>query len=115
MSRSRAFSLIELLIVIAIIATLAGGSFLSYSDGFRRSAHAGRSHNLTTLRRAIDAFRSDHDRYPNSLAELVETRYLREVPVDPVTMSSLGWRLLPSRPDGDDVFDVLPPLEGGRS
>ena len=91
----RGFTLIELLVVLAIVAlllTLAVPRYLPRIDGAKETILAD---NLRNTREVIDQFYSDTGRYPHSLDQLVEKKYLRNVPVDPVTDSSATWILVP--------------------
>lgn len=99
-SGNRGFTLIELLVVMAIIATLMT---LVTPQYFRQHAKAQETvlrHNLSSIRQAIDQFREDHGNSPDSLQALVDKRYLREVPKDPVTGSRDTWQLQPSDEQG---------------
>ena len=90
----RGFTLIELLVVLAALAvllTLAAPRYLEHVD---RSREVVLRHNLAAIRDAIDKFRADRARYPASLQELVSERYLRELPMDPVTERSDTWVVL---------------------
>lgn len=92
---SRGFTLIELLVVMVIIATLLSVVVPRY---FRASddAHvAALKANLASLRDAIDHFHGDRGVYPETLSELVDRRYIRSIPVDPLTGSAETWKLLP--------------------
>lgn len=107
MKRAAGFTLIELLVVLAIVATLlmlVTPRVLQHEQTARESVLRD---NLGTLRRVIDAFHEDRGRYPESLEELVERRYLRDVPLDPVTGTRDTWRVTPP-PEGEKgaVFDV---------
>jgi general secretion pathway protein G len=85
------FTLIELLVVLAIVAlllTLAVPRYLPRIDGAKETILLD---NLRNTREVIDQFYSDTGRYPDSLDQLVEKKYLRSVPVDPVTDSSATW------------------------
>jgi general secretion pathway protein G len=103
---SRAFTLIELLVVLAIIATLLTIVVPRYFGQADKARETVLHENLTVLRDSIDRFRSDQGRYPQTLDELVERHYLREVPMDTVTQSRATWKTVPA-PDGKPgVFDV---------
>lgn len=110
--RTRGFSLIELLIVVAVMATLTSGTVVAFGDTVDWSASSTREHNRTVIRRAVDEFRADAGHYPAELSDLVTGRYLREVPVDPVT-GTTDWTLVPSAPGACDVYDVQPPSSRG--
>ncbi|WP_077037978.1 type II secretion system protein [Pelomonas sp. KK5] len=85
------FTLIELLVVMAIIATLLTIASPRYFGSVERSKEASLRQSLAVMREAIDKFYGDNGKYPQSLAELAERRYLRAVPVDPVTGSADTW------------------------
>jgi general secretion pathway protein G len=94
-SRRPGFTLIELLVVLAIVAlllTLAVPRFFPSVDSARETILAD---NLRNTRIVIDQFYSDTGRYPDSLDQLVEKKYLRAVPLDPVTESSASWIIVP--------------------
>ncbi|MEO8039228.1 MAG: type II secretion system protein G, partial [Betaproteobacteria bacterium] len=78
-----------------------------------RSKEAVLREDLNVMRDAIDKFYGDTGTYPPSLDELVTRRYLRNVPVDPITESALTWQPLPP-PDasGGGVYDVRSGAEG---
>jgi general secretion pathway protein G len=103
-----AFTLIELLVVMAIIATLLTLAVPRYFKSIDRSKEAVLMENLRVMRSSIDQFYADNDRYPDTLATLAEKRYLRAVPLDPMTNSATSWVVVP--PPGDAgrgvVYDV---------
>ncbi len=90
-TRRRGFTLIELLVVMAIIATLLTLALPRYFGSVDRSKEVTLVQSLATMRDAIDKFYADNGRYPEQIAELVDKRYLRAVPVDPVTESKETW------------------------
>jgi general secretion pathway protein G len=87
----RGFTLLELIIVIAIIGILATIAMPAMKDVPRRASESVLKQNLRTLRDVIDQHYGDKGFYPPSLEALVETGYLRKVPVDPITKSSETW------------------------
>ncbi len=93
--RRRGFTLIELLVVLAVIALLLALAAPRYFDHIQRSREAVLRENLNVMRDAIDKFHADRGRYPDALADLVTRRYLRAVPVDPVTDSNETWIVVP--------------------
>jgi len=101
------FTLIELLVVMAILATLLSIVAPRYFDSVDRAKEATLRTNLRMMREAIDKHRADTGRLPETLQRLADARYLRSVPVDPITDSASTWVLLP-HPDGatPGVFDV---------
>ncbi|WP_144109487.1 type II secretion system protein [Paraburkholderia sp. BCC1886] len=102
----RAFTLIELLVVLAIIATLLTVVVPRYFGQVDKARETVLHENLSVLRDSIDRFRADQGRYPQTLDELVERHYLREVPMDTITQSRSTWKTAPA-PDGKPgVYDV---------
>jgi general secretion pathway protein G len=105
--KCRGFTLIELLVVMAIIATLLSLALPRYYGGVKRAEEATLKQNLSLLRDAIDKHYADHGRYPDTLEELVTRRYLRSVPLDPLTSAHDSWTLVaPPAPEPGRVYDV---------
>jgi len=101
------FTLIELLVVLAIIALLLTLAVPRYFQTIDASKETILSENLHATRDAIDKFYGDTGRYPDSLAELVDRRYLRSLPVDPITENTTTWIIVP--PDDQfkgNVYDI---------
>ena len=113
-AKQRAFTLIELVIVLAILALLITIAVPRYFTHIERTKEATLKQDLVIMRDAIDKFHGDRGRYPESLEELVTLRYIRSVPLDPITESATTWKLLPPT-DGDAkgmVYDVKSGAEG---
>lgn len=87
----RGFTLIELIVVMAIIALLLTVAAPRYFVHLDRSKEAVLRADLATMRDALDKYYGDHGRFPGSLEELAKRRYLRAVPVDPLTESAETW------------------------
>lgn len=105
--RLRGFTLVELLVVLAIIGTLLSIAAPRYNGSTDRAKEAVLKENLATMREAIDKHYGDTGAYPGSLEELVSKRYLRGVPLDPVTDSAKTWiTVAPSGAAKGAVFDV---------
>jgi len=103
----RGFTLIELLVVMAIIATLLSMAVPRYYDSVKRAEEATLKQNLALMRDAIDKHYADRGRYPSTLDELVGKRYLRAIPLDPVTGASDTWvAVAPPAAEAGKVYDV---------
>lgn len=101
------FTLIELLVVMAIMATLLALAAPRYFGSADRAKEVALKTNLRLLREAIDKYRADTGVLPDTLGRLADARYLRAVPVDPMTDRADTWSTL-AHPDGQTpgVFDV---------
>ena len=82
--------------VLAALGLLVGLIAPRYVDQVDRAREAALRTNLATLRDALDRFKEDRGQWPQRLDELVEARYLRAVPVDPVTERSDTWVVVPA-------------------
>jgi general secretion pathway protein G len=90
----RGFSLIELIVVVTIVGILAGIALINVRTAQTKAREAALKENLFQMRKAIDNFYADKQRYPSSLEELVPN-YMRRIPSDPITM----------QPDWETVMD----------
>jgi len=93
--RSRGFTLIELLIVMSVIGILASIAVPSYQRSLIKARESVLMEDLYQMRRSIDAYYADHARYPETLTDLVENKYLRDIPTDPFTKSKESWEEVP--------------------
>ena len=101
------FTLIELLVVITIIALLLTIAVPRYFGGVDRAKEAVLQENLATMRDSLDKFYADTGKYPATLDELVSRRYLRKIPVDPITDKADSWVTIPPEdPLLGGVYDV---------
>lgn len=103
----RGFTLIELLVVLAIVSTLLLLVTPRYLHRVDASKETVLRDNLRAVRDTLDKFYGDNGRYPENLEELVEKKYLRGLPVDPITESESTWEIVPV-PDGykGAVYDI---------
>jgi len=107
------FTLIELLVVMAIIATLLTLAVPRYFSSVDNSKDAVLKQNLATLRDSLDKYYADTGRYPDTLEDLVKKKYLRSIPLDPITESNSTWLLIaPEDPGKGAVFDVKSGAQG---
>lgn len=105
--RCGGFTLIELLVVMAIIATLLTIATPRYFSHLDRAREAALRETLFVMRDAIDKFHVDTGRYPTELDELVIRRYLRKLPLDPISESTDTWVLVSPPSEGaTGVWDI---------
>jgi len=107
MRRPSGFTLIELLVVLAVVATLLTLALPRYFGSIDKSKEAVLKENLYQLRDAIGKYHADKGKYPETLEALATDKYLRKVPLDPVTESAGTWIVVaPADPQKGGVFDV---------
>ena len=88
------YTLIEMIIVMAIISILIAIAVPLYQKSLLRTKESLLKNNLFTLRTVIDEYTYDKQKAPQTLEDLVNDGYLRAVPLDPITNSSQSWRLV---------------------
>ncbi len=102
----RGFTFVELMVVMAIVALLLTIAMPRYFDGLQRSREAILRQDLAVMREAIGHYHGDKGSYPSSLETLVEQKYLRAIPVDPVTEQADSWIVVTPPDYSPGVFDV---------
>ena len=112
----RGFSLLELMIAMFILVILLSVALPTYQRSVQHAKETVLKENLWQMRRAIDQYASDKGKYPQSLNDLVEGKYLREMPVDPM-LEKAEWKEImgedPMDPDAGEVLkDVKSAAEG---
>lgn len=111
--RSAGFTLIELLVVLAIIGLLLSVTVPRYFHVIDASKEKILVENLRVSRDAIDKFYGDTGRYPDNLDELVDRKYLRALPYDPLTESSTSWVIVaPDDQFTGNVYDIKSAASG---
>ena len=110
-ARIHGFTLIELLVVLAIITSLMMLAAPKYFASIDHAKEVTLRQNISILRETIDKYYGDTGQYPESLQQLVDKRYLRALPVDPVTERTDSWIITPPPPDANGktngkVYDV---------
>ena len=101
---SHGFTLIELLVTMAIVALLLSLATPRYFSGIDSAKETVLKENLHQMRDSIDKYFADKGRYPDQIQELVTYKYLRSIPVDPVTESKNTW--IPVQPDNPQLGKV---------
>ncbi|WP_419686804.1 type II secretion system protein [Burkholderia theae] len=106
--RSRGFTLIEIVVVMAIIGLLLTLAVPRYMHSIERGKEQVRQQNIAVMRNAIDQYYGDNGQYPDTLDELVAKHYLRSVPLDPVNGDD-KWAAVASPDESKPgVYDVVP-------
>lgn len=98
-SKAYGFTLVELLVVMAIIALLLTIAAPRYFDSLDRAKESTLRTDLRMMREAIDKHMADTGRFPETLQNLASARYLRAIPVDPMTDSADTWVVQPAGAD----------------
>ncbi|MEH6459743.1 type II secretion system protein [Chitinimonas sp. JJ19] len=114
--RKQGFTIIELLVAMAIIATLLSLAAPKYFNNLERTKEAVLRENLYLMRDAIDKYYTDKGTYPKELNDLVKERYLRAIPIDPFTESAAGWKsVAPEDTTLGGVYDVRSTAPNSKS
>ena len=112
------WTLIELVIVMAIITVLAALATVGAQNAVTLSREATLKEDLFRMRDAIDQYYADKGKYPADLQALVTDQYMREVPLDPISRSRDTWQTIPAEPDPTNpsadpgIFNVKSGAEG---
>ena len=108
-NRNSGFTLIEMLIVFALIGILVGLGLPQYKYATKRARESVLKENLFQLRTLIDQYYADKGKYPYSLQALVDEKYLRAIPIDPITGSSETWIEMPEILSEEDLILAVEP------
>jgi len=101
------FTLVELLVVMAIVALLLTIAAPRYFSSLDKSKETVLRQNLALTRESLDKFYGDTGKYPDTLETLVTKKYLRKLPMDPITESTSTWIIVaPEDSEKGGVFDI---------
>jgi general secretion pathway protein G len=99
----RGFTLIEIIIVFALIGILVGLALPQYQHSRRKAQETVLKEDLFQMRKLIDQYYTDKGKYPATLRTLVEENYLRTLPIDPTTGSADTWQEIKDQPSYEDM------------
>jgi general secretion pathway protein G len=117
-AQTSGFTLMELMVVIALISVLAAMGVVQYRNSIVRTKEAVLKEDLFRMKDAIDQYYADKAKYPASLDALVSEGYLRAVPKDPFTNAADTWQTVPAEPDPNNptaevgIYDVKSGSDG---
>jgi len=103
--KNQGFTLLELIIIIVIIGILAAIATPAFKSAITSTKEAALRSDLYIMRDGIDQYKADKKAYPKELEDLVTSKYLRFIPVDPMTQKS-DWKTESSSATEQDVYDV---------
>lgn len=101
------WTLIELIVVMSIIVTLATIGLVQYRHSVVYAKESVLKDDLTKMREAIDQYYADKNQYPPTLDDLVTAGYLRALTKDPFTNSASTWQAIPAEPDPNNPIAAL--------
>jgi len=105
-SKLRGFTFVELMVVMSIVALLLSIAMPRYFAGLQRAKEAVLHEDLATMRDAISHYRGDKGIYPPSLDALIEQKYLRSIPADPITEQADSWIVAQPPDNSPGVYDI---------
>ena len=103
---SQGFTFIELMVVMAVIATIIAIAMPRYFDGLQRTKETALKQNLKEMRDAIDHYHADKGVCPATLQTMVAERYLRFIPDDPISETAETWQIIGTPDNTNRVYDI---------
>ena len=103
MRHPKGFTLVELLVVMAILGILVAIAVPQLQQAPIRAKEAALREDLFTFRTCLDQFYADKGHYPETLQTLVTEKYIRKIPVDPFTKSADTWQVVMEEPDSSET------------
>lgn len=111
----KGFTLVELLLVLVLVALLASLAMPVATRSVDQAKESALKEDLHVLRKAIDDYYANTGHYPQNLSQLVEKRYIRRVPVDPLTGRAEGWVEIRTDDLEGGISDIHSGAEGNAS
>lgn len=108
-SEKKGFTLIEMIIVFTLIGILVGLGIPQYKYATKRARESVLKEDLFQMRKLINQYYTDKEKYPPSLQALVDEEYLREIPIDPMTKSSETWVEVRETPTEEELMSGAEP------
>ncbi len=105
----KGFTLIELVIVFTLIGILVGLGLPQYKNAIRKAKETTLKENLYIIRMILNQYYTDKKKYPLLLQELIDERYLKTMPIDPITQSSETWVEIQEELTEDDLLNGVIP------
>jgi general secretion pathway protein G len=109
MRRGKGFTLVELLVVMAILGILVAIAVPQLQKAPIRAKEATLREDLFTFRSCLDQYYADKGHYPDTLQTLVTDKYIRKIPVDPFTKSADTWQVVMEEPNSSETASQEPP------
>jgi general secretion pathway protein G len=114
--RHKGFTLIEMMIVFALLGILVGLGLPQYTNATKRAREAVLKEDLFQMRKLIGQYYLDKGQYPASLQTLVDDGYLYQIPVDPITKTADSWlQVMEVLTEEDLVAGVQPGISDVKS
>jgi general secretion pathway protein G len=105
--KNKGFTLVELLVVLTILALLLSLALPRYFNSIEKAKDAALKEELNIIRESLDKYYGDRGQYPKTLEDLVEYKYIRKLPFDPITEKTNTWIITPPEPPLEgEIYDI---------